>query len=77
LKELESVYFGPYLVEVFNAVPPFESSMRMTRRRFWRPGEDKPEANYPSAYDVARTSLEELQKQLAKTSQLVQSINLV
>ena len=42
LNEIEPVYRGPYLVEVFNAIPPFDSSMRMTRRRFWRPGEDNP-----------------------------------
>ena len=65
LREIEPVYRGPYLVEVFNAIPPFDSSMRMARRRFWRPGEDEPEPNRDSAYDVARAALETVREQLA------------
>lgn len=63
LTELTPVFDGPYLVEVFNAIPPFESSMRMTRRRFWRPGED-PASEYPSAYDVAALAMKELKARL-------------
>lgn len=63
--EIEPVYRGPYLIEVFNAIPPFDSSMRMARRRFWRPGEDDPERNRSSAYDVATVALETLREQLA------------
>ncbi|WP_461510953.1 sugar phosphate isomerase/epimerase family protein [Rhizobium leguminosarum] len=65
LDEIEPVYSGPYLVEVFNAIPPFESSMRMTRRRFWRPGEDAPEAGVDSAYEVARAALKTLEEKIA------------
>lgn len=65
LNETEPVYRGPYLVEVFNAIPPFDSSMRMARRRFWRPGEDDPVPNRDSAYDVASAALAELRKQIA------------
>lgn len=65
LGEIEPVYTGPYLVEVFNAIPPFDSSMRMTRRRFWRPGEDEPETGRDSAYDVARSALKTLEDKLA------------
>ncbi len=65
LGEIEPVYDGPYLIEVFNAIPPFESSMRMTRRRFWRPNED-PSSHYPSAYDIAESAIKELQEQLEK-----------
>ncbi|EGE60205.1 MULTISPECIES: sugar phosphate isomerase/epimerase family protein [Rhizobium] len=65
LDEIEPVYSGPYLVEVFNAIPPFESSMRMTRRRFWRPGEDAPEMGVDSAYDVARAALRTLEEKIA------------
>jgi sugar phosphate isomerase/epimerase len=68
LRELEPVFRGPYLVEVFNAIPPFDSSMRMSRRRFWRPGEDDP-TPYDSAYDVAATALATVQKQLAAVAQ--------
>ncbi len=64
LRELEPVFSGPYLVEVFNAVPLFASSMRMSRRRFWRPGEDEP-TQADSAYDVAATGLATLQEHLA------------
>lgn len=65
LGEIEPVYRGPYLVEVFNAIPPFDSSMRMARRRFWRPGEDDPEPNRDSAYDVASAALAELRERIA------------
>ena len=64
LNEIEPVYRGPYLVEVFNAIPPFDSSMRMARRRFWRPGEDDPVPDVDSAYDVALAALEELREHL-------------
>jgi len=66
LSEIAPVYDGPYLVEVFNAIPPFDSSMRMARRRFWRPGEDDPQPDRPSAYDVARAGLEAMQSALAR-----------
>lgn len=65
LGEIEPVYRGPYLIEVFNAIPPFDSSMRMARRRYWRPGEDNPEPGRDSAYDVARAALKELREQIA------------
>jgi sugar phosphate isomerase/epimerase len=66
--EIEPVYRGPYLIEVFNAIPPFVSSMRMARRRFWRPGEDDPVPGVDSAYDVARAALEELRDQIIAPS---------
>lgn len=69
LNEVEPVYRGPYLVEVFNAIPPFESSMRMARRRFWRPGEDDPVPGVDSAYDVALAGLTELREQIARCAQ--------
>jgi sugar phosphate isomerase/epimerase len=68
LNELEPVYGGPYLIEMFNAIPPFDSSMRMARRRFWRPGEDDPEPGRPSAYDVAGAGLEELRDRIAASA---------
>lgn len=63
--EIDPVYDGPYLIEVFNAIPPFDASMRMARRRFWRPGEDDPGPDGESAYEVARLALKEFQEQLA------------
>jgi sugar phosphate isomerase/epimerase len=65
LGEIDPVYPGPYLIEVFNAIPPFDSSMRMSRRRFWRPGEDDPDPERSSAYDVAGDALDALHEQLA------------
>lgn len=70
LNEVEPVYSGPYLVEVFNAIPPFDSSMRMARRRFWRPGEDDPTSESRSAYDVALAGLEELREQTALSAKV-------
>jgi sugar phosphate isomerase/epimerase len=70
LNEVEPVYRGPYLIEVFNAIPPFDSSMRMARRRFWRPGEDEPSAGVDSAYDVAEAALTELREQIAHCARI-------
>jgi sugar phosphate isomerase/epimerase len=70
LNEIEPVYRGPYLVEVFNAIPPFDSSMRMTRRRFWRPGEDDPSPNADSAYDVAAAAFKELQDRITTSTRV-------
>jgi sugar phosphate isomerase/epimerase len=66
MPEILPIYHGPLLIEVFNAVPPFVESMRMSRRRFWRPGEDKEERGLPSAYDIAREGLQALQEQIAR-----------
>jgi hypothetical protein len=44
-------------VEVFNAIEPFLGPLRLTRRRFWRPGEDPPDERYPDAYAIAREAL--------------------
>ncbi|MFL5782826.1 MAG: sugar phosphate isomerase/epimerase family protein [Thermoleophilaceae bacterium] len=65
LGEIDRVYDGPYLVEVFNAIPPFDASMRMGRRRFWRPGEDDRGADDQSAYEIGRVALETVREQLA------------
>jgi sugar phosphate isomerase/epimerase len=70
LAEVEPVYRGPYLIEVFNAVPPFEGSMHMARRRFWRPGEDEPRPDAKSAYDVASDALETLREQLVRSARV-------
>jgi len=70
LNEIEPVYRGPYLIEVFNAIPPFDSSMRMARRRFWRPGEDDPAPDSDSAYDVAMAALAELREQITRSARV-------
>jgi sugar phosphate isomerase/epimerase len=68
LKPILPVYDGPYLVEVFNAIPPFDSLMRLTRRKFWIPSEDAPQPGCPSAYDIARDGLRELRSQISRLS---------
>lgn len=65
LGEIEPVYSGPYLIEIFNAIPPFDASMRMSRRRFWRPLED-PAKQGPSAYDIARAALSTAREAIAR-----------
>jgi sugar phosphate isomerase/epimerase len=57
-------YDGPLLVETFNAVPPFASSLRLTRRKFWIPGEDAPVAGVPDAYTVAGDAIAAVRAEL-------------
>ena len=59
-------YDGPILVEVFNAIPPFLDGLRLTRRRFWRPGEDAPRQNAPSAYAIARDAIAAMRGEIAR-----------
>ncbi|GLY29223.1 sugar phosphate isomerase/epimerase family protein [Kineosporia sp. NBRC 101731] len=59
-------YQGPLLIEIFNAIPDFLTTLRLTRRTFWVPGEDEPVAGTPDAYTVAAESIEELEKQLTR-----------
>jgi sugar phosphate isomerase/epimerase len=54
---------GPYLVEVFNAIPAFLNGLRITRKKFWIPGVDDPVAGVPDAYTVAQEALAEVSKQ--------------
>jgi sugar phosphate isomerase/epimerase len=73
LPEIRPVYSGPLLIEVFNAVPPFDSSMRMSRRRFWRPGEDAPQ-DRPDAYAIATKAFAELERQLQTSASIHDSM---
>ena len=66
LGEIEPVYNGPYLIEIFNAIPPFDALMRMSRRRFWRPGEDDEGPEHLNAYHIAYEALHELRQQIAR-----------
>lgn len=66
LNKIQPIFDGPYLIEVFNAIPPFDSSMRMARKRFWRPGEDSNGPKELSAYSIAEKALHELQKHLGR-----------
>ena len=51
------VYEGPIAVEIFNAIPAFLDSLHLTRRKFWIPGEDRPNPKYPDAYTIAGEAL--------------------
>jgi sugar phosphate isomerase/epimerase len=66
LKPILPRYQGPLLIEVFNAIPVFLSSLRLTRRKFWIPDEDKPVSGVPSAYIVAQDAITTLRAELAK-----------
>jgi sugar phosphate isomerase/epimerase len=58
---------GPYLIEVFNAIPAFLGGLRLTRRKFWIPGED-PTGMGPSAYDVASAGLATVRQEMDRIS---------
>jgi D-psicose/D-tagatose/L-ribulose 3-epimerase len=62
------VYHGPLLVEVFNAIPPFLDSLRLTRRKFWIPGEDTPVDGVPDAYTVAAEALAAVRGELERST---------
>jgi sugar phosphate isomerase/epimerase len=57
LKPLLNSYDGPFLIEVFNAIPLFQNLLRLTRRKFWIPGEDEKADGVPSAFDIARDAI--------------------
>lgn len=63
LKPILEVYSGPIAVEIFNAIPVFASSLRLSRRKYWISGEDQ--ANiYPSAYQISEAAIGKTQKEL-------------
>ena len=64
LEPILPAYEGPIAIEIFNAIPAFIDSLRLTRRKFWIPGED-PSNAYPSAYDIAREAIAATQRELA------------
>jgi D-psicose/D-tagatose/L-ribulose 3-epimerase len=66
LDPILTVYDGPFLVEVFNAVPAFLNSFRLTRRKFWIPGEDDPVSGVPDAYTVAAEAIATVRNELAQ-----------
>jgi D-psicose/D-tagatose/L-ribulose 3-epimerase len=63
-------YDGPLLVEVFNAIPPFLGSLRLTRRKFWIPGEDPPVDGVPDAYAVAADALAVVRRELDQLAEV-------
>jgi D-psicose/D-tagatose/L-ribulose 3-epimerase len=59
-----AIYDGPLLVEVFNAIPAFLNSLRLTRRKFWIPDEDRPVTDVPDAYSVADKAITAVRREL-------------
>jgi sugar phosphate isomerase/epimerase len=66
LGPLLASYDGPFLVETFNAIPVFCSPLRLTRRKFWIPGEDPPNPGCPDAYTVAREALAVVRREMSQ-----------
>jgi hypothetical protein len=64
LKPILKGYGGPFLVEVFNAIPVFQNSLRQTRRKFWIPGEDDLEPGRPGAYAIAREAIKIVRREI-------------
>lgn len=60
-------YDGLLLVEVFNAIPVFLSSLRLTRRKFQIPGEDHIDGSRPDAYTIAREAIDTVRQQIDLT----------
>lgn len=61
-------YDGPLLVEVFNAIPVFLNSLRLTRRKFLIPGEDPAVPGRPNAYDIAREAIAEVRRKISEVA---------
>jgi sugar phosphate isomerase/epimerase len=66
LKPILNRYKGPYLIEVFNAIPVFLNGLRLTRKKFWIEGEDQPVVQQPSAYTVAKEAINELREEITE-----------
>lgn len=62
-------YSGPFLIEVFNAIPVFLNSLRLTRRKFWIPGEDAPVAGVPDAYTIAHEAIATVRREMSTLTQ--------
>jgi sugar phosphate isomerase/epimerase len=73
LQPIQQGYKGPFLVEVFNAIPVFLNSLRLTRRKFCIPGED-PDLKRPDAYDVAREGIETVRRHIGAHSRAAQGV---
>ncbi|MFZ1025507.1 MAG: sugar phosphate isomerase/epimerase family protein [Limnoraphis robusta] len=65
LKTILPAYDGPIAIEVFNAIPPFTDLMRLSRRKFWIPGEDQ-ENPHPNAYEIADAGIKKTREEIKK-----------
>ncbi len=65
LEPILEVYQGPIAIEIFNAIPALVDLVRLSRRKFWIPGEDEPNP-YPNAYDIADKAIYKTQQEIKK-----------
>lgn len=57
-------YDGPLAIEMFNALPPFQPLLRLSRRKYWIEGVDAP-TDAPSALAMAEVSLQRARREVA------------
>jgi sugar phosphate isomerase/epimerase len=60
-------YEAPLLIEIFNAVPALCAPLRLSRRKFWVPGEDPAVPGVPDAYTIAALAAETVREELSAT----------
>ena len=63
LEPILEVYSGPIAIEMFNAIPGLVDLIRISRRKFWIPNEDEPNA-HPNAYEIAEAAIAKTQQEL-------------
>lgn len=68
LRPILEGYDGPFLVEVFNAIPVFLNSLRLTRRKFSIPGEDPVVPGRPDAYAIARQAIATVRREISEVA---------
>jgi sugar phosphate isomerase/epimerase len=68
LRPILEGYDGPFLVEVFNAIPVFLNSLRLTRRKFSIPGEDTVVPGRPDAYAIAREAIAAVRREISEVA---------
>ncbi|MDJ0569123.1 MAG: sugar phosphate isomerase/epimerase family protein [Pleurocapsa sp. MO_192.B19] len=74
LEPILEVYQGPIAIEMFNAIPGLVDLVRLSRRKFWIPGEDEPNA-YPNAYEIADAAIQKTQQELKQILNLAPEVN--
>ncbi|NEP00360.1 MAG: sugar phosphate isomerase/epimerase [Symploca sp. SIO2E9] len=71
----DNSYQEPIAVEIFNAIPAFLNSLRLTRRKFWIPGEDPESCQYPNAYTIAEEAFKATKREIEKVINLKSNLN--
>lgn len=66
LKPILESFGGPFLIEVFNAIPVFLHGLRITRRKFLIPGEDTLDPTRLDAYGIAREAIATIHREMSE-----------